>query len=98
MFCWKCNKEIKSNEVYRTTECPDCHAQLHCCKGCKFYAPGSHFDCHENVEELVVDKEKANFCDYFSPKLTESDSKNKKNKADAAKDAFNALLGGIVCL
>ena len=98
MVCWKCNKEIDSNEVFRSTECPSCHAQLHCCKGCKFYAPGNHFDCKESVIDPVSDKERANFCDYFSPILKGNNNNNSKAKADAAKDAFNALFGGGLCL
>ncbi|MCQ2600586.1 MAG: hypothetical protein MJ184_04420 [Treponema sp.] len=91
MICWKCNQEINV-EIFRTTECPLCHAQLHVCKGCKFYAPGNHYDCKETVDEIVSDKEHSNFCDSFSyginsPKASSSD------KAKAAKDAFNALFG-----
>ena len=65
MICWKCGKENNIDSVFRNTECSSCHADLHCCKGCKFYAPGSHYDCRESVDSLVSDKEKANFCDFF---------------------------------
>ena len=99
MYCWKCNKELKSNEVFRTTECPECHAQLHSCKGCKFYAPGNHFDCKETVDDPISDKERANFCDYFSPIMTGSNKgADAKAKSDAAAAAFNALFGDIICL
>ena len=99
MICWKCNKEIGIDQIFRTTECPICHAQLHSCKGCKFYAPGSHFDCKESVDDPVSDKERANFCDYFSPILNggAASGSNSKEKADAAKAAFNALFGGSIC-
>lgn len=94
MICWKCGKENKIDFAGRSTECDFCHADLHCCKGCKFYAPEDHFDCKENISEPVVYKDKANFCDFFMIK-TESNSDISKNtdKAAKAKAAFNALFG-----
>ena len=92
MICWKCKKEIKVSSVFRTTECPLCAADLHCCKSCKFYAPSNHFECRESVSENVTDKEKANFCDYFSLK-TDITAADNSSKADDARAAFNALFG-----
>ena len=94
MICYKCKKEIGDITVYRTTECPECHTDLHVCKECKFFSPGSHYDCKETVEDPVNDKEKANFCDFFkvSTSLTkDNSSKGFDNKANI--DAFNALFG-----
>lgn len=95
MICWKCKKEIDVTEVFRSTECPLCHAQLHVCKGCRFYAPGNHFDCRETVDEIVADKERSNFCDSFSVNKNSSGSAAvpQEEKSKAAKDAFNALFG-----
>ena len=93
MICWKCGTEIKIEMVSRSTECPECKADLHCCKECKFYSPGSHYDCKETVDEIITDKEKSNFCDFFhvNGKLTVGLKNN--DKAAAARDAFNALFG-----
>lgn len=88
MKCWKCNKEIQIEKISRTTECPVCHADLHACKGCKFYAPGNHFDCKESVDEVIVDKDKSNFCDFFESKIitqVEKESASDKAKAAAAR-------------
>lgn len=97
MICWKCKKEIAVSQVYRTTECPLCSNDLHCCKACKFYSTGSHNDCRESSAENVRDKEKANFCDYFVINK-DLNTSNEKSKSDAARDAFNALFGGGICL
>lgn len=91
MICWKCKKEITLDSVFRTSECPLCAADLHACKGCKFYSTGSHNDCRESSAEYVSDKEKANFCDYF--KAADSIASGSASKADDAKKAFNALFG-----
>ena len=92
MICWKCKKELKDAQIYRTTTCEFCGADLHCCKGCEFYSVNSHWDCRESIIEPVTDKEKANFCDYFRAKKTAGASED-NTKAKAAKDAFNALFG-----
>ena len=56
-MCWKCGKEIDvSVKIYRDSEC-ECGADLHCCKNCKFYSQGSHYDCKESIEDFVSEKE-----------------------------------------
>ncbi len=49
----------------RTEPCAECGADLSCCHNCRFYSPGAPNDCAEPNAERVLDKEKANFCDYF---------------------------------
>jgi len=45
--------------------CPSCGTDTRACKNCRFYSPGSWHDCAERSDELVKDKERANFCDQF---------------------------------
>ena len=98
MICWKCQKETDIEKPVRGDECPNCHADLHVCKACEFYESGAHNDCRESSAEFVSDKERGNFCDYFRPLRSLSLSKGDpgissgKSKADAARDAFNALF------
>ena len=95
-MCWKCKNNIEIETISRTSECPVCHADLHSCKNCKFYSPGCHFDCRESVDENIVDKEKANFCDSFMVQREFSGSTGKdfaEEKIAAAKSAFDALFG-----
>jgi len=64
--CYACGAALPEKlEVHRSTECPTCRRDLRVCRNCAFYSPGSHWDCAETVPEGVVDKERANFCDYF---------------------------------
>ena len=80
--------------IYRDSTCPSCGADLHSCINCKFYAPGSHYDCHETIEEPVRDKERSNFCDFFKPAVTSTGTglAGGTDKAQKARDAFNALF------
>ena len=66
--CCHCQKDIPiigAFKVARTEDCPYCSRPLHCCKMCKFYEPKVYNECLEPNADRVVDKEKANFCDYF---------------------------------
>ena len=95
MICWKCHKETNIEKPVRGDECPSCHADLHVCKACEFYESGAHNDCHESSAEFVGDKERGNFCDYFRPRVMlglDLGISSGKSKAEAAKDAFNALF------
>ncbi len=95
MICWKCRKETNIEKPVRGDECPFCHADLHVCKACDFYESGSHNDCRESSAEFVSDKERSNFCDYFRARVMlglNPGISSGKSKADAAKDAFNALF------
>ena len=67
--CYNCKKDIPvfgSFRVTRTEECPYCSRSMHCCKMCKFYDVRVYNECLETNADRVVDKEKANFCDYFT--------------------------------
>jgi hypothetical protein len=51
--------------VDRRDECQFCGADLRCCFNCKFYDRSAPKQCREPVAELVKEKAKANFCDFF---------------------------------
>ena len=105
MICWKCKKEISIEKPVRSDECPLCHADLHVCRGCDFYENGAHNDCRESSADMVTDKERANFCDYFRVKKdcrVKPDNDNGDvipgldpgiSKAEKARNDFNALFG-----
>jgi len=64
--CHKCGKEIdRDAAVGRRDTCPSCGSDLHVCRNCRFYDPGSYNDCREPQAERVVEKDRSNFCDYF---------------------------------
>ena len=94
-MCWKCGVVNKiENPVSRSAVCESCGADLRCCKNCAFYSPGSHYDCRENVDELVADKERANFCDYFRYSASGNGVNSAGNKkSEDARKAFNSLFG-----
>jgi hypothetical protein len=65
--CHFCGTAVENpREVYRTSTCPSCGKDLKICLNCRFYSPGAHWDCAESVDEQVKDKDRANFCTFFS--------------------------------
>ena len=71
LVCWKCGATITDTPfpLARTSVCRSCDAELHVCKLCEFFDTTVANQCRETIAERVNDKERANFCDYFKPKL-----------------------------
>jgi hypothetical protein len=97
-MCWYCGSAVLDPEpIGRSARCPDCGKDLRSCRSCRFYLPGSRGDCAESQADLVADKERGNFCDWFSLNpLFRSPSAGAgpaRGKAAAARSSFDALFG-----
>ena len=96
MQCWKCGAEIEeisgARKVLRTDSCPQCDSDLHSCKNCRHYDPQYHNECRETQAEWVSDKRRANFCDYFTPRVLSGKPGPAKPSTDQAKSAFDKLF------
>ena len=64
--CHRCGAVLAPNRPSRRDACAACGADVRACLNCGFHAPGPHGDCREPAAELVVDKERANFCEFFA--------------------------------
>jgi hypothetical protein len=66
------------------------------CRHCRFYLPGSHADCAESGADAPPDKERANFCDWFSldPRFRSPTpgEQQQRGAASSAKSAFDDLF------
>ena len=67
--CWKCGTELKRliMPFSRYEECSTCKADLHACLQCRNYKPSVADECAEDRADFTLDKDKANFCDFFKP-------------------------------
>lgn len=64
--CHACKKELEiTGKIARRETCPFCRADLYCCLNCSFYDKHASKECREPVSEIVKEKQKANYCDYF---------------------------------
>ncbi|MEQ8955704.1 MAG: hypothetical protein RL120_16350 [Gammaproteobacteria bacterium] len=94
MQCWKCGTELKNLLLpfSRYEECSTCKADLHACIACRHYDPSVSDSCKEDRAEFVLDKDKANFCDYFKPNPS-AYKKNEDGEAKAARQKLAELFG-----
>lgn len=67
MQCWKCGTRMRNLLLpfSRYEECGTCKADLHVCLACRHYDSTLSDACREDRADFVLDKDKANFCDYF---------------------------------
>jgi len=85
--CFRCNAPVGDREFFsRRDECGQCGADLHVCKNCSFYHPGRSNDCDEPQAERVVDKDRANYCDFFRFKEQQGEKASRKEDAKKAWD------------
>ena len=91
--CANCAFPVEGS-VYRNTVCPSCGKELHSCANCRHYAKGRPYDCAESISEPVIEKLRANFCDFFQINTkTAGSEKEAGGDSRPAKDAFDALFG-----
>lgn len=87
--CYKCGAQIEfesGKDIGRSEECTSCYSSIRCCLMCKFYDKNSYNECKEPTADRVVEKEKANFCDFF--KLGISSASNDKEDLLAKANAL----------
>lgn len=83
MNCQHCGREIEVKERVGFRDfCPGCDRALHSCRNCGFYDPAYHNQCRETQAERVVDKERGNFCEYFSPNRSAAAGKRPAGATD----------------
>jgi len=68
--CWKCGIKLQEMRTpySRYEECSACKADQHVCLMCKEYDPALSDACREDRADYVLEKDKANFCDFFKPR------------------------------
>ncbi|AFY01580.1 hypothetical protein [Bdellovibrio bacteriovorus] len=89
LHCFSCNKELTfPGNVGRRDECPHCRADVHVCKNCEYYDPKVYNECRETQADVVREKDRANFCDYFTPRKGANSAEDKKAALRAAAEAL----------
>jgi hypothetical protein len=65
--CQFCGAAVTLSEpIPRESSCESCRHDYHSCRQCRHYDPTRHNACRETEAELVEDKERRNFCEFFS--------------------------------
>lgn len=96
-MCWYCGAPVQEeNPIGRSLRCSSCGKDLRSCRNCRLYLPGGRGDCSEAQAEPPPDKERGNFCDWFSlnPRFREvsAGERRLKDAAVSARSAFDDLF------
>lgn len=96
LVCWKCGSSLHALPLplSRLATCPACRAELHVCRLCRFYDARTTRQCAEIRAEEVIQKERANYCDWFKPRPQAHDARAQQ-KAAGARSGLDALFGGV---
>lgn len=89
--CWNCGADLSPQDYGRETNCIGCGKPTRVCRNCRWYAPGHSNACAEPMAERVLEKERANYCEFFEPTIDTLDSDGKSADEDlrkAAEDLF----------
>ncbi len=89
--CFSCHKDLELQAMQKITkneECPYCYASIHSCKMCGFHDPSAYNECRESNAERIVEKDKANYCDYFTLSTAKNSSSAKEDLLAKASSLF----------
>ena len=65
--CQACGTVVPYDEpIPRDSECEGCQRDLRCCRNCRHYDVSRNNSCRETEADLVEDKDRRNFCEFFS--------------------------------
>ena len=85
-ICYACGAAITRGEpIPRDHTCDGCGADVRCCRNCRFYDTSRNNDCRESEAELVTDKTRRNFCEFFE--LSDRAFAGGASKTDRAAEA-----------
>ena len=93
-LCWQCGETLAEVMLpfSRRQVCDHCNADQHVCRMCHNFDLGVSGQCTEDRAEDITEKERANFCDYFSPNPQAYSGQGASNR-DQAKAKLDALFG-----
>lgn len=93
--CRHCGAPVTIAEpLPRDAECASCGRDLRACVQCRFYDPAYNNSCRETEAEPVVEKERRNFCEFFSFARGPTGKTESSQRQSEARARLDALFGG----
>ena len=90
--CHFCGSSLDpKTRIVRDSVCPNCGQDLHACVQCRHFDRHAHNMCREPQAEWVTDRERRNFCDYFSLNLVAPSGAKGTQRADRTQAARSKL-------
>ncbi len=88
--CAACGATVQTNIVIDST-CSTCNADLHTCRQCTSFDPGSRFECRKPITARIVNKGGRNICELFAPRTVVERETSTAGPTDA-RQAFANLF------
>lgn len=88
--CAACANVVQAN-INADATCPKCKADLHTCRQCTYFDPGSRFECRKPLTARIVNKGGRNTCELFAAR-TVIERETSSGKPTDAKQAFANLF------
>jgi hypothetical protein len=93
--CRHCGTAITIGEpIPRDAECTGCGKDIRACIQCRHYDPALNNACRETEADPVVEKERRNFCEYFSLSTASWQPKAASSRESDARARLEGLFGG----
>lgn len=95
--CQFCGAAVTLGEpIPRESSCEKCLRDLRCCRQCRHYDPALNNSCRETEAELVEDKKRRNFCEFFSinPAPFRPETQDRDREAQARAKLEGLFKGG----
>lgn len=92
--CWNCGENLDDvpRPISRQANCPTCFNELHCCRLCRHFDAAKNMECFEDRADPPLQKENANFCEFFSPRTGAFEHKTAV-KSSTARANLDGLFG-----
>lgn len=68
--CAQCGMVLQSSAPTTGGVCPKCGFELHSCKQCMYFDPGSRFECMQPIKERISRKDVCNDCSFYEIRVT----------------------------
>jgi len=90
--CTQCGTVLQGMPT--TGQCPKCGFELHSCKQCTYFDPGSRFECMQPISERIAKKDARNECALFEIRVTreKETSTPASLRPNDARQAFENLF------
>lgn len=93
LLCWNCGHDLADvpRPISRHEHCRQCFEALHACRQCRHYRSDLNSRCLEDRADPPMNKENANFCDYFRPHGG-AFSRQRPQRSEAAQSRLDSLF------
>lgn len=88
IVCHSCKKELsQEDKIGFRQDCPYCGHDLHSCVQCTHYDVKVYNECKETMADRILEKEKANYCEFFGVKSADPLANPNQAKLDLLAQA-----------